>query len=487
MNSVNTLLTQNYRQADRLMLLVLWGLLVMALALSGLHDTLRWALLIGLPAAAIPTFLIFFASGSALTRRTVAASLMIFSALHIHQAAGMAELHFGIFVLLAFLLCYRDWSVIVVAATVIAIHHLGFDYLQEAGYGVICMVKPSVTAVVIHASYVVAESCVLAFLAVLLHREAVQAAELRVSVAGLSGAGDGTINLMEDDHAATSVSGLALQRTTGEIRLAVSAARGSADIVFSSASEIAASNLDLSSRTEQQAATLGETASSMAELTEAVQKNTDNAEAANKLALAASDVAMRGGQVVQQVVGTMTAIDASSKKIVDIISVIDGIAFQTNILALNAAVEAARAGEQGRGFAVVASEVRSLAQRSSSAAREIKGLITDSVEKVRLGSQLVSNAGTTMDEMLASVQQVTAIMSEILTASQQQSTGIVLINAAIGQMDEVTQQNAALVEESAAAAESLQNRARDLLETMSIFRLDLESIDQSPNLLGRSS
>lgn len=476
MKEIAAFLTQNYRQADRLMLFVLWTLFVMALTLSSLHDTLRWALLIGLPTAAIPTALIMFFGGSGLTRRVVAACLMIFAALHIHQAAGMTELHFGIFVLLAFLLCYRDWSVILVAATVIAIHHLGFDYLQEAGYGVICMVKPSFTAVVIHASYVVAESCVLAYLAILLHREAVQAAELRVSVGSLSGAGDGIINLVANKHAATSVSGLALQRTTGEIRLAMSAARGSADIVFTSASEIAASNLDLSSRTEQQAATLGETASSMAELTVAVQKNTDNAESANKLALAASNAAVRGGEVVQQVVDTMTAIDASSKKIVDIISVIDGIAFQTNILALNAAVEAARAGEQGRGFAVVASEVRSLAQRSSGAAKEIKSLISDSVEKVHLGSQLVSNAGTTMDEMLESVQQVTAVMSKILKANQQQSAGIISINAAIGQMDEVTQQNAALVEESAAAAESLQDRGRDLLQTMSIFRLNSEQV-----------
>jgi methyl-accepting chemotaxis protein-1 (serine sensor receptor) len=236
--------------------------------------------------------------------------------------------------------------------------------------------------------------------------------------------------------------------------------------------QIAAGNLDLSSRTEEQASSLEETASSMEELTSTVKQNADNARQANQLAASASTVAEKGGVVVAQVVDTMEDINASAKKIVDIICVIDGIAFQTNILALNAAVEAARAGEQGRGFAVVASEVRNLAQRSAAAAKEIKTLIGDSVDKVEIGSKLVAEAGVTMKEVVHGVQQVTDIMSEITAASQEQSAGIEQVNQAISQMDQVTQQNAALVEEAAAAAESLNEQAGKLAEAVSVFKLD---------------
>jgi len=235
--------------------------------------------------------------------------------------------------------------------------------------------------------------------------------------------------------------------------------------------EIAAGNIDLSSRTEMQASSLEKTASAMEELTSTVKQNADNAREANLLAATASDVARKGGEVVSQVVDTMGSINASANKIVDIIGVIDGIAFQTNILALNAAVEAARAGEQGRGFAVVASEVRNLAQRSAAAAKEIKTLIGDSVEKVERGSKLVGQAGVTMDEVVASVKRVTDIMSEIANASQEQSAGIEQVSMSIIEMDSMTQQNAALVEEAAAAAQSLQDQARELANVVSIFKL----------------
>ena len=248
--------------------------------------------------------------------------------------------------------------------------------------------------------------------------------------------------------------------------------RRGTDTIATASIQIATGNLDLSSRTEEQAGSLEETAASMEELTSTVKQNSDNARQANHLAVSASDVAIRGGAVVSQVVDTMASINDSSKKIVDIISVIDGIAFQTNILALNAAVEAARAGEQGRGFAVVASEVRNLAQRSAAAAKEIKTLIGDSVNKVAAGSRLVAEAGTTMDEVVASVRRVTDIMSEITAASQEQSAGIEQVNQAIAQMDEVTQQNAALVEEAAAAAESLQDQASNLSQVVNVFVLD---------------
>ena len=252
----------------------------------------------------------------------------------------------------------------------------------------------------------------------------------------------------------------------------VTQVRSGTDTIATASSQIAAGNMDLSSRTEQQASSLEETASSMEELTSTVRQNADNARQANQIAAAASSVAVRGGEVVTEVVSTMESIRESSRKIVDIISVIDGIAFQTNILALNAAVEAARAGEQGRGFAVVASEVRTLAQRSGAAAKEIKGLIDTSVEKVDTGSKLVGQAGKTMEDIVESVKKVTDVMAEIVAASQEQSTGIEQVNQAVGQMDQVTQQNAALVEEAAAAAQSLQEQADNLAKEVSVFKLD---------------
>ena len=252
----------------------------------------------------------------------------------------------------------------------------------------------------------------------------------------------------------------------------VTRVRAGTDNIATASSEIADGNLDLSSRTEQQAGSLEETASSMEELTSTVKQNADNARQANMLAGSASEVAGKGGVVVAQVVQTMGAINTSAGKIVEIISVIDGIAFQTNILALNAAVEAARAGEQGRGFAVVAGEVRSLAQRSAAAAKEIKLLIDDSVDKVHHGAALVDQAGATMNEIVQSVSRVTDIMAEITAASQEQTAGIEQVNAAIAQMDQTTQQNAALVEEASAAAQSLQQEASTLARTVGAFRIE---------------
>jgi methyl-accepting chemotaxis protein len=272
----------------------------------------------------------------------------------------------------------------------------------------------------------------------------------------------------------------ALEHMNAGLKRIVGEVRASSEAIGSGIGQIAGGNADLSQRTEEQASNLEETAASMEELTSTVKHNAENARQANQLAAGASEVALRGGEVVGQVVGTMSSINESSKKIVDIIGVIDGIAFQTNILALNAAVEAARAGEQGRGFAVVASEVRNLAQRSAAAAKEIKQLIGDSVDKVGAGTKLVDEAGKTMQEIVGSVKRVTDIMSEITAASQEQSAGIEQVNQAIAQMDEVTQQNAALVEEAAAAAESMQEQAQNLETAVAVFRLALEDRGAGP-------
>ena len=292
-----------------------------------------------------------------------------------------------------------------------------------------------------------------------------------VDVASAVAQGDLTIQIGETTRDETGKLLASLKAMNQNLHRFVSEVRTGSDTINTASSEIASGNLDLSSRTEEQAGELEETASAMEELTSTVKQNADNARQANSLAATASEVAVQGGSVVGQVVQTMGEINEASRKIVDIISVIDGIAFQTNILALNAAVEAARAGEQGRGFAVVASEVRTLAQRSASAAKEIKALIDDSVSRVDNGSRLVEQAGATMSEVVASVRRVTDVVAEISAASNEQSDGIEQINHAIVQMDEVTQQNAALVEQAAAAAQSLQEQSGRLVETVSIFKL----------------
>ncbi|MFC3456936.1 MULTISPECIES: methyl-accepting chemotaxis protein [Massilia] len=283
----------------------------------------------------------------------------------------------------------------------------------------------------------------------------------------------GDLSVQSDTNGRDEIAQLlrALHDMTGKLARIVADVRNGTDSIATASEQIAAGNLDLSARTEQQAGALEETASSMEELTSTVRQNADNARQANQMALTASEVATRGGEVVAQVVDTMGAINESARKMSEIIGVIDGIAFQTNILALNAAVEAARAGEQGRGFAVVASEVRNLAQRSAAAAKEIKGLIETSSGKVGAGTELVGRAGATMNEVVASVRRVSDVIAEITSASQEQSAGIEQVNGAIAQMDQVTQQNAALVEEAAAAAGAMQEQAGELARSVSVFRL----------------
>jgi len=310
-------------------------------------------------------------------------------------------------------------------------------------------------------------------------REAVNIAE---SVAKGDLAARSTLPHSEDEAGMLLASLARMQENLVHI---VNQIRLGTDSITTASTEIASGNLDLSTRTEQQASALTQTAASMEELTATVRQNAENSRTAQQLALGASNVVVKGGIVMSDVVNTMGEINTSSQKIADIIGVIDGIAFQTNILALNAAVEAARAGEQGRGFAVVASEVRNLAQRSAAAAKEIKSLIDDSIEKVDVGSKLVVQAGSTMDEIVDGVKRVADIMAEITAASQEQSDGIGQVNQAITQMDQVTQQNAALVEEAATAAQSLQDQAQSLVKAVSVFRIDVGAAARSVPLATR--
>ncbi|NYE61313.1 methyl-accepting chemotaxis protein [Duganella sp. 1224] len=465
-------------QADKMMLCVLWALQLFSLALAGLNDTWMLALLIGLPAAGLPSVLHYTAPGAVLTRCVVAVSVMVFAALNIHQAAALTELHFGIFVYLAFLLAYRDWKPIVVAAAVIAVHHLSFHYLQEWGYGVMCFTRPQLSTVFIHAAYVVVESAVLIFLATVLRRAAIQAGELESIVSALA-AIEGRIDLSATEARPRSRLARSLVAMLVTMRDTIAGVRDGAHTIAGASGEIAQGNAELSRRTERQAGSIEQTAASMARLAATVRANNESARQANELAQSASSIAAKGGEAVRQVVDTMGAINASSRQIVDIISVIDGIAFQTNILALNAAVEAARAGEQGRGFAVVASEVRSLAHRSAAAAKEIKELIGNTVQTVEGGSKLVDEAGATMLEVVDSVQRVTAIMGEMSNANQEQNEGIERINSAIVEFDETTQQNSALVEEDAAAADAMAQEAQHLARLVAAFKLDAGGVDTS--------
>jgi methyl-accepting chemotaxis protein len=463
-------MTPLYARADRWLLAVLAICEVAAVALSLYFGRLDLALGIGLPVVGIAAFLVMTQPGRLPTRLYMAFAFMAITALQIQLSNGLQEAHFGVFVGLAFLLAYRDWKPIVVGAVTIALHHASFNLFQQWGWGPICFAQSSWVLVAMHASYVVVQSALQIFMALELSHDARLGTELARVTESMRGSADRLCLDLSSVRVETPL-GLALHASIERISAVMQEVEASAASVRIASGEIAQGNGDLSERTEQTAANLQKTASSMEELAATVRQTADHAQRAEALSLAASKVAADGGQVVEDVVSTMEGITQSSRKIGDIIGVIDGIAFQTNILALNAAVEAARAGEQGRGFAVVAAEVRSLAKRSTDAAREIKLLIEESVVRVEQGSQRVGDAGTTMRRIVESVQETGSLIAEISRATHEQSEGVAHVNQAVGELDGMTQQNSALVEESAAAALSLKDQAERLSHAVAQFEI----------------
>ena len=440
-----------------------------ALVLGMIYGSMTLAAAIALPLLACAGGVTWIAMGTLAARITLTVVIVCLVALQIQLAYGILEYHFGVFVSLALLLVYRDWRPILLAAVLFAIHHVLFDRLQAAGFGLFCTTQADFGRIVLHAFYVVVQTALEVVMAIKMQRTAKEGDELRHLIATV----DRSNGICLDVESAQVSTGAAhaMKTALGRMRAAVMVVSDSSNSVQTASAEIAQGNADLSTRTDNQASALAEAAAAMDELGATVKQTADNASLANDLAVSASGVASQGGIVVTQVVETMREISESSKRIADITGIIDGIAFQTNILALNAAVEAARAGEQGRGFAVVAGEVRTLAQRSASAAKEINALIGTSVGQVKQGAALVDQAGSTMAQVVTSIRQVTDVVGHISDASNGQRQGVDQVGLLIKQLDQATQQNAALVEEMAAAAASLHNQSEELIHSVDVFQI----------------
>ena len=466
----NDALKPTYLRGDRLMVIALAIYALGAVAVGFWFDqplfswatALVWTVLLALPG------LIAYAvgRGTLASRLLLTFSLSSLVALHIHTSMGMIEFHFGVFVTLALLLVYLDWRPIVFAAGLFAVHHIVFDRLQAMGFGLYCLSEPNFGVILLHAFYVVVQTAMQVFLVLGLARSVRDNAEVALLAEGLR---QGDRIALDTQVFVDAPVARALKDNLALMSGAVSTVRMAAGSLQEVTAEIATGNRDLSQRTEQTASSLQQTSASMLELTAGVRHTAEAAQQARQLVSHAAEMANRGGDVVGHVASTMGQIHQSSERIRDIISVIDGIAFQTNILALNASVEAARAGEQGRGFAVVASEVRTLAQRSAQAAKEIKDLINASVERVQEGNEQAHHAAETMRGIVEGVQRVNDLIAEISAASREQSEGMAQVNTAVSHLDSVTQQNAALVEQSTAAAEQLREQADRLVAAVSVF------------------
>ncbi len=462
-------LTEIARLGDLILVLTLLGSSAAAAAIGAYYGNLTLAASVGGPLLLAGGAAFFGWRGRTMAGVVLTVCNVAMVALHIQLGRGTVEFHFGAFVLLGLMLVYRSWRPIVLTAALIALHHVLFDRLQALGYGVFCTPEASLLKTFMHAAYVVAQTGVEIFLAASLRRAAIESAELTDLVRGI----DRGHLLCLDTSGVQVQSAVArtLQLALAKMAKAMRDVTQATASIATASAEIAVGNADLNRRTEDQARSLQQTAASMAQLSGTVRSSAQTAGSADELASTASVAAVKGGDKVGQVVATMQDIAASSRKISEIIGLIDSIAFQTNILALNAAVEAARAGEQGRGFAVVASEVRGLAGRSAEAAHEIKALIEASVARIAAGSDQVRDAGASMNEIVTQVQQVSELIRRISRSASEQATGIGQVGDAVAQLDRSTQQNAALVQQSAAAAGSLEQQAGTLAAVVRVFRI----------------
>lgn len=457
------------RTADSVILLALVVSAFAAWAIGSYYGDLTIGVVVSAALLAVGGLVYCTARGTAFSSVALALCLSAMVALHIQLGRGTIEFHFGVFVALALLLVYRDWRPVLSSAAFFAVHHVLFDRLQAFGYGVYCMPAANFLATVMHACYVLVQTSLELFMAIWMRNLATSGQELEALVHAIDT--EGAVSLDVDEVHVRSVVGLALKAAITRMNAAMLQVQSSAAYIQIASTEIATGTVDLSTRTEQAASNLQEAVSSMEQLTGTVKQTAESARQANKVAESATEAAVRSGAVVSQAVTTMEEINSSSKRIADIVGVIDGIAFQTNILALNAAVEAARAGGHGRGFTAVASEVRGLAQRSAESAKEISELIGTSVDRIKSGAKLVGDAGGAMLEIVESIRMVSQSIGEINAASHEQSEGLSSVNRSVSQLERMTQQNAALVEQSSAAAQSLRQQATRLNDVIQGFRL----------------
>lgn len=465
-------MTSHYQRADRLMLPLLWGLFILAMFLAPWWGTWNLVYTFGLAFALIPTLLILFRPGSRLSRLSVAVAFMLFCALHIHQSLGVTELHFGIFVLLAVLLCYRDWAVIVTAAAAAAVHHLSFNYLQSIGWNTICFAEPGIGRVLSHAAYVAVETAVLTYIAIWLHRDAVQADELQDLVDSMGGTQQESINLLIGDAAYTSEGAVALGTALQAVSKAVEHVRHAALGSHRLLNELSETNTEVRTGADRQAAMATEAVQSVDAIRVAAGQGQAKAADALSVAEQLAGLVEDGSGVMRESVRTMTGISESSSSIRQITDVIDGIAFQTNILALNAAVEAARAGQEGRGFAVVAGEVRTLAERCAQAAREIRALIETSSEQVEAGSAKIHAVEGVMAQLLEDVARLTTVLQENQQLSQGQGRLVQEVDRIVQGISTIAHDNQELMHRAGDSVAHLQRATESLVMSVQRFNVD---------------